>query len=469
MRYLAIFAALSLAAAEKPIELPENVRQAVDLARSTAPELAADSLIRLVESGRVPSPEAQSELLEDAFRTAARAQQPAPLRGAGAAVPQPLSVYQAKAFSLGYDTLSLRARALSALLRVDVKKARQLFPQFGRPTAVSTCADDLVADLAPWYRAAGDYLQMALTAKEREAEEPVRFILGVVSALQSAPELEAVHYLLERVQLGPSQQSLIAAAYAARLDSIAVDDRSFSATLEQVAFTVASMASANPGGPIDELRRGVRSYLVHHLSGKRCAGGGKFEMAAGQTLNWFNSTFRAQIPAIPEEALTAKRDNLPTGSSDADNNGLAERTALAASMMDLLYAGGTLRPESERSGAQWRHQVDDVFEAMARWRVESLRGFHEKSLLYRSLANSLPAGEDRSRAQREHVLFLATEETQEKSFADWMYQVLENRNNAPDRQAMRSLWMGSGNIAMMVQAMVEDLTGTGAAQAAVSR
>ena len=51
-------------------DLPPSVRPIVDLARSAAPEMFAEVILRLVESGKIPSREQQIDLLEEAFETA---------------------------------------------------------------------------------------------------------------------------------------------------------------------------------------------------------------------------------------------------------------------------------------------------------------------------------------------------------------------------------------------------------------
>jgi hypothetical protein len=70
---------LMLAAGDEPkpkIVLAPEVQSVVDLARSAAPEVFADTTVRLVQAGRIPQREAQIELLEQAFAVAADAVEP---------------------------------------------------------------------------------------------------------------------------------------------------------------------------------------------------------------------------------------------------------------------------------------------------------------------------------------------------------------------------------------------------------
>src|SRR5208282_2243588 len=77
---LILATALNAGEERKP-ELPPSVRPLVDLARAAPPEFFADTIVRLVEAGKIPQPELQVQLLEDAFVIAAGAKQP--LRMAG--------------------------------------------------------------------------------------------------------------------------------------------------------------------------------------------------------------------------------------------------------------------------------------------------------------------------------------------------------------------------------------------------
>src|SRR5262249_45180545 len=96
MRFALLFAVVLYGFAEdRPIQSPEPLRPLVDLARTAPPELAAETLIRLVESNRIPSKEAQVDLLVEAFQIAGRSQRAVPMRDAGSAVPKLPSGYEA--------------------------------------------------------------------------------------------------------------------------------------------------------------------------------------------------------------------------------------------------------------------------------------------------------------------------------------------------------------------------------------
>ena len=67
-----IFLSVLLMAGDEPkpkIVLSPEVQSIVDLARSAAPEVFADAMVRLIQSGKVPQREAQIQLLEEALRS----------------------------------------------------------------------------------------------------------------------------------------------------------------------------------------------------------------------------------------------------------------------------------------------------------------------------------------------------------------------------------------------------------------
>jgi len=63
-------------------ERPKEIRALVDAAPVAPPELAADILIRIVESGRVTDPAWKLELLDQAFHMAGAAKYPVALSAA---------------------------------------------------------------------------------------------------------------------------------------------------------------------------------------------------------------------------------------------------------------------------------------------------------------------------------------------------------------------------------------------------
>jgi hypothetical protein len=100
-------------------------------ARAVSAELRSDSLIRLATSNLTQSNDLKVELLEEAFDYAgesAFAVKKTQFAGKYADAP---SGYLAQAYDLDLDTISLRCRVVSAMSKVDQKRARDLFSGIG--------------------------------------------------------------------------------------------------------------------------------------------------------------------------------------------------------------------------------------------------------------------------------------------------------------------------------------------------
>ena len=118
-----------LAADEKKVkpELPAAIRPLVELARATAPEIFANTIVDLVEKGTIPDRELRSDLLEEAFALAQEAKEPYRVMAIPATPQDTRALHRSKAVELKLDALSLESRMLKEMIRIDRVKARAMF------------------------------------------------------------------------------------------------------------------------------------------------------------------------------------------------------------------------------------------------------------------------------------------------------------------------------------------------------
>src|SRR5205085_2914875 len=172
---------------------PAELEALVVAARALPPEYAADVLLRLVESNKLTERAWQRELLLEAFRTAGGAQQPIKRRIApGLNYAYTREDYEARAYELKLDTLSLRLCAVNAMLKVDKRKARELFDELPRklPLALLTCDDALVYDVSDFYATLTRLAQDTFSAEEKARGEDVQFILPYLAELQAPAQIQ---------------------------------------------------------------------------------------------------------------------------------------------------------------------------------------------------------------------------------------------------------------------------------------
>src|SRR5580692_7051941 len=82
------------------VDLPPAVQTLIEVARNAPPELTADAIIRLAEDGILPAGEQRSELLEEAFKTAGRAQEPVHLIPVPGFAPNTRAMFRGQASDL---------------------------------------------------------------------------------------------------------------------------------------------------------------------------------------------------------------------------------------------------------------------------------------------------------------------------------------------------------------------------------
>jgi hypothetical protein len=256
-------------------KLSDAVRAIVDTARAAGPEVYADTVVKLVESGRVPERELQIELLEGAFQAAAGSVESAHWIAIPGTPPDTREMYRAKAGALGLDAVSLQARALRNLLTVDRAKARDLFSQAVHPTLdPRPCEDPLVADIAPYYGLAATVAQSTFNATEKESGAHLQFLIGILSAARSPGEVAAFAGSLGNVAFTPEQWNLMFSVVDRKLEAIQADYRSFAVSFNAMQAAVEQLAAMARANRLEDaagaLKDSFRKYVVVQMTAARC-------------------------------------------------------------------------------------------------------------------------------------------------------------------------------------------------------
>ena len=214
---LALIASLAYAGDDKPKPtLAPEVQSLVELARSAAPEIYADAIVKIIEAGKVPQKELQIELLESAFQSASAAHEPVRL----IAIPQtPLDtreLYRGKGGEMHLDAISLQARVLKEMLTLDRPKARQMFEGLAHPVLdARPCEDPFVADVAPYYEIAASIAQSAFSDEEKKHDAHVQFLIALLAGARSSNELAAFAKVIDNVALTHAQWEQVLGAFSA--------------------------------------------------------------------------------------------------------------------------------------------------------------------------------------------------------------------------------------------------------------
>jgi len=425
----------------------------VDLARAGSPEVFAEVVVRLVESGRIPSKELQVDLLTDAFSAASASHQAVRWIAIPGIPGDNHAAYVARGSELKLDALSLESAVLKALITVDPAKARILFQSVPHPTVdARPCEDPLIADVSAYYEIAGELAQSAFTPEEKEKNQNAQFLLTALAGAHSPSEMAPFARSLSSVALTPSQLELLLGALGAKLQSFAPDYRPFALTLgnlQQELDGLIRQAQAQ-GVSTDSIVQGVRSYLVTQLTGPRCA-----EELLGETpsaVAWFNDGIRGALgPITDDEMKPSKRGPMakmdPFYTSSDEKHILDEFTRLRST------ASGGLQRADLRSSTEWRRLLADLLRDVSSWQPSgsSIDAFNQKANALLGLYQQAPPGEDRDRILSTFLAYLQSASAERQNPAEWLWQVkLLAASAGPDGNKMARAFQDSGDVGLVL-------------------
>ena len=367
------------------IALTPEVQSIVDLARSTAPEVFADTMVRLIQSGRIPQREAQIDLLEQAFAVAADAVEPVRLVTLPTTPTDTRELYRARAGDLSLDALSLQSRILKELLTVDPARARERFAAIQHPALdPRPCADPLVADASAYYEIAAAIAQSSFSAEEKKQEAHVQFLAAVLSGVTSPNELAPFARSLNTVALNPPEWALLGAAFAAKLQATSRDYRPFALSFDALQSEVGRVEEMTGS---DQLPQAFRKYTVNQLTGLRCA---------------------------PDIAIAFDPKDLKQ-----------EKRAETFKTSDPYFSGGDAKHigdevRSLTSGGRF----EDFLHDFLAWEPSGSDAdiLHQRAAVYGALIFVLLPGQSRSRVRTVGSPMLASSEAQRKAPAEWVWQ-----------------------------------------------
>ncbi|MBI4878007.1 MAG: hypothetical protein HY822_25535 [Acidobacteria bacterium] len=439
MRLLAIFIPL----AATVWAAPTDVQALLGLAYAAPPEIAADALLRAAASDKLADRKAKIDLIEQAFQLAGQARERYRRRHIAGAPADSRSGAIDRAARLKLDSLSLRVRAVSALLELDKAKARAMFGRIEVPApAPLACEEALVYDFTDFYALAAGVASQTFSAEERRLEQHIAFVrpflLGIVSPAQVAPAAR----LARSVAATPAQSELLAASFSAGLGNVAADSRSFLAS---------EPAAAEDLDPLAAQR-----YLARQRAAPQCLGEG-LVIDLGAMLGLAGNK-QAQEAGPSRVAKLHRYWTSPAAQ------------AMLARGMRLRWgpsgAPGRMPTLEERKSAEWQNQLAETLNELASWKPGPEESeadyFHQRCLFYESLVELTPPGETRDAVVRALIEYLSGSSMQRESPAEWLShgaELLSRLRLSGDSDGSRLLdaFLRSDNAALALLARLERL------------
>lgn len=412
----------------------------MDLTASVPPEFGADVLLRIVESHRAIDPELKFKLIRNAFELAASAQEPVKMTVSFPLAADTTTGYQVVAFRvLKLDRLSLQSRAVDDALAINPGQGRALFDQLHLPNLQPlSCDEPLAYDLDPYYKSLKAILRMTFTLKEVKEGRRDAFISSFAGSLQSHAQVAPLSELLVSADLSPEELADATMLFAASLDQLRGDPRSFAAatsennSAELGAFPKLVSVLRKNGMPTAPLLRSIRNYFVANLSGLRCAeSSGSKEDPLPQAASFFNHEFAAELqpaqlrPIDVNEITSAQIAPKFILQDFWQSKEASQLQSELQSLRSVMNEDSTFQPK--RATPEWQNELHDFLLALEAWQGNGEPedvAFHEKCELYEYVIDVIPPSPQRSQALENFVDFLEQTRFQEKSRMQWLLPAL---------------------------------------------
>jgi len=400
------------------------------LARKAPPEFAADAMIRLASSDKL-DPRARVKLLTEAFHRAAGAQHALKFR-ASITRSSGTGGFLERAYQQDLDALSLRLRAVQQMLPLDSAKGIKLFLSITRPAVPPVRCEELVVyDVSRYYEGLG---AVAAIAQRDVAKLLKTRVSGITSPSQIAP----VARLLKEAELKDADLEAFALSLAANLRDMSGDDRSFTYYAAATGPAILDLVEELKHRKLSPLPlvEAYRLYLVHHLTGDRCAddhlintGPMTVSLVTGQpteVLGWNASTFFAEKILMPPLKALSEQETTPhtlegfaAGARSCQDS---QCQHIDEVLRDLAFnPDGQPLLESQHHSDAWRGKLQAALTALQAWEPGNGQAdevFREKTWVYNNLY-AMSAGASRENVVRSWLNYLKQSRATVSDRAEW--------------------------------------------------
>jgi hypothetical protein len=253
-----------------------QLKKLESLAMACPPGMAADALLKLIDLAPREKASWKVQTIQEAFDIARGAEPAYPTRPVPVGFTDTVPAMSAISSRLvQVDSLSLRLRAVQAMLIYDPARARDMFESIPPPgLAPLTCKDLVVPDIRPYYEALRAVAERGFTPAEVQKGDRDAFLsqsVPVTSPLQVFP----VVGLLSELNIPPASRERLLSAFAAAVTDIRGDDRSFAmAFLEdrpvEHLLTLVRQCQASGISPV-AIVDALRKLYARHLAARHCA------------------------------------------------------------------------------------------------------------------------------------------------------------------------------------------------------
>ncbi len=403
---------------------PKHSPQAVALveqARTVPPEFGADTFLRLAGSQLVTDKKWQKELIDEAYWSGRRA--PLPYQQ-WADHKDSLPTRQVRANRL--ETLTLQTRAIEAMLALDPGRALRMFEEMKPLTLPNPdCSEIITPDVSAYYRTAGAVFERAFTPKQRQDEDDIVFLKGLIAAIDSPMQVPPALQAVLALQVTPEKRTVLLNVFAGMLDRVSGSDRSFGAVEGTLVPNASPEMTEAPA-----FVAALRNYILRHVRGRRCTDNVVPAKNVSGSVTQFNALVLKLDPTgdrfkpIPEGETKPLAD---AGSYTPHLLWKSTRAKAVLAALQWLHHGNREPAEEhmwtlqERSTDEWLQHFQDTLKLLDGWKEDSEDSPDEYLCMatdaLSDLAALAPPGRMRDRAMIAYLEVL-----------ELRYASIENRN-----------------------------------------
>jgi hypothetical protein len=462
----AIFTICTVGFSQKPTPTPERDRQIVALlanAQLAAPELAADTFLRVLESKRVTDRAWQKEILDEAMRLAETVKHPVQLRPVivkGVTLNTTEYYVQAVAFSQKLDRISLKTRIITLLLQSEAERARQTLFEMGGRLGLKprSCKDMMTYEVSDFYSTVAKVAKASFTDKQVAEGQRALFILPWIENIESPVQIDPALGLVIQFQDPRVERQMLVAAMSQTLRRRFGDDRSFTTAItwgSGLPKRITGLVAGEPEPGKAELSLAYRDLLVKNLTDRRCKDN---EIRKDEPLPQYVAAANKLFPQKPLEFEDVQTSDL-VGAVDAVD--LLAKSAsirkLKSELAPLKGAGpdGQKTETIDQSSADWQARVNEFLDRALSWEGENGESesltFTVRAAMFLGMLESIKAENLKRLAVKRYLGQLAASSLQKDNFIEWYFFANQIQDFAPTLFAEIAPEIPNANFKVMIE------------------